>query len=152
MDLKDKLVEVQVNQSHARDLQLIQEILAEMPKVKKELEQLQNELSSSPTLDQGPLASSVQRMLPGVTKYTKIPVPILAIYAYPRDTSQIKDPKWKKALLDSDKEYTGRQADDFEKGVPTARVVRIANADHAIFRSNEADVIREMNAFLSGLK
>lgn len=49
-------------------------------------------------------------------------------------------------------DYTGRQSEAFEKGVPTARVVRLPNADHYIFRSNEADVMREMNAFLAGLK
>jgi hypothetical protein len=36
-------------------------------------------------------------------------------------------------------------------GVPSARVVRLPHANHYIFLSNESDVIREMNAFLSGL-
>ena len=39
----------------------------------------------------------------------------------------------------------------FEKSAPNARVIRIANASHYIYRSNEADVIREMNAFMDGL-
>jgi len=36
-------------------------------------------------------------------------------------------------------------------GYPSARVVRLPNVDHYVFRSNEADVIREMNAFLTKL-
>jgi pimeloyl-ACP methyl ester carboxylesterase len=39
----------------------------------------------------------------------------------------------------------------FEKGNPGARVVRLPNADHFVFNSNEADVIREMDAFLAKL-
>ena len=45
----------------------------------------------------------------------------------------------------------GAQAKAFETGVPTARVVRLPHADHHVFRSNEADVLREMNAFLKSL-
>jgi non-heme chloroperoxidase len=33
--------------------------------------------------------------------------------------------------------------------VPGARVVRLAHANHYVFISNEADVLREMRAFLS---
>ena len=39
----------------------------------------------------------------------------------------------------------------FERGVPTARVVRLAHAKHCVFISNEADVLREMRAFIRGL-
>ncbi len=58
---------------------------------------------------------------------------------------------------------TAAQMSAFELDVPSARVVRIRNADHHVFRSNEglpmrvfqsneADVLREMNAFIAGLK
>jgi len=32
-----------------------------------------------------------------------------------------------------------------------SKVVRIPNADHYVFVSNEADVLREINAFIAGL-
>lgn len=35
--------------------------------------------------------------------------------------------------------------------VPQARVVRIPRANHFAFRSNEADVLREMRSFIDGL-
>lgn len=54
-------------------------------------------------------------------------------------------------MVENDRAITSAQADAFQTGVPFARVVRIPNADHFVFRSNEADVIREMNAFLAGL-
>ncbi len=39
----------------------------------------------------------------------------------------------------------------FARQVPSAHVIRIAHATHYIFRSNEADVLREMNAFIATL-
>ena len=39
----------------------------------------------------------------------------------------------------------------FQKGVPQARVVGIPHADHLVFFSNEADVLREMKAFFVDL-
>jgi non-heme chloroperoxidase len=36
--------------------------------------------------------------------------------------------------------------------LPSARVVRLPGANHYVFLSNEADVLREMRAFLSRLQ
>jgi hypothetical protein len=38
-----------------------------------------------------------------------------------------------------------------ERQVPEAHVVRIAHANHYVFVSNEQDVLREMNSFISKL-
>ena len=40
------------------------------------------------------------------------------------------------------------QADAFGAAMPSARVVRLANADHYVFLSNEADVLRAMDLFI----
>jgi len=50
------------------------------------------------------------------------------------------------------KEALDAQAKAFENGLRTAHVVRIPRATHYVFQSNEADVLREMDAFISGLK
>jgi hypothetical protein len=50
-----------------------------------------------------------------------------------------------------DEAAVGAQAERFGAALPSARVVRIRRADHHIFLSNEADVLREMNAFLKTL-
>ena len=64
----------------------------------------------------------------------------------------LKDnPTAQAAMKTSDLATTSAQANAFEAGVPSARVVRLPNADHFVFNSNEADVLREMNAFLSTL-
>ena len=39
----------------------------------------------------------------------------------------------------------------FARGVPQARVVRLAHATHYVFRSNEDDVLREIRSFIDGL-
>lgn len=50
-----------------------------------------------------------------------------------------------------DSALVGAQADAFERGNPTARVIRIPHARHFIFQSNEADVLREIVGFVARL-
>jgi pimeloyl-ACP methyl ester carboxylesterase len=45
-----------------------------------------------------------------------------------------------------------RQARAIEDGIPSARVVKLANANHYVFLSNEDDVLRETRAFLGRLR
>lgn len=89
----------------------------------------------------------------GMQRYTAIPVSALAIYACPHnwDRFPANDPARKAALIADDTMRCNAWADAFAHGVPTAHVVRIANADHYIYRSNEAEVVREMNNFLAKL-
>jgi non-heme chloroperoxidase len=42
-------------------------------------------------------------------------------------------------------------AESFRRGVPSARIVLIPNADHYVYLSNEVQVIAAMNAFLDRL-
>jgi non-heme chloroperoxidase len=85
-------------------------------------------------------------------KYTRIDVLILAIYALPHGRGiRITDPA-KRAEADAPNlAFQGAMAKAFEKGLPSARVIWLAHADHYLFRFNEADVLREMNSFIEGL-
>jgi pimeloyl-ACP methyl ester carboxylesterase len=97
-------------------------------------------------------------LLVGMKKYTGIPVPVLAIFADPHGqgswVDNNTDPHVRKAAnayssaLDV---LTERQAKVFENGVPTARVVKLPGAHHYVYLSNEAEVLREMRAFLASL-
>ena len=92
----------------------------------------------------GTASPVVEAIVAGMQRYHTIPVPILAIYAAPhRESASAEDREDKMTLA---------QASAFEKGLPSARVVRLPNAGHVIFRTNEADVLREMHAFMAGLK
>jgi len=95
-------------------------------------------------------------MLQGMKKYADIPVPALVIFAIPRAQAkwmdESTDPKVHqaaKAFSAAELALQTRQAKAFEDGVPTAHVVRLRGADHYVYLSNEADVLREMRSFLS---
>jgi non-heme chloroperoxidase len=140
----------------------IRELLEnDLPQVEKELRDLQKKLEAmpsstgaSPASSPGVLSNPVFRaVIAGQQKYTKIDVPILAFYALPNLDSvpQGPDTAAARAALAAAAEAIGAQAKAFEAGLPSARVVRIPRANHYIFQSNEADVLREINAFLSSL-
>ena len=89
-------------------------------------------------------------ILGGAHKYTVIKAPVLAFYNAvhtPPDSA----PANVKAFLAAQDALTKVHADAFEAGVPGARVVRLVNGEHDVFRTNEAEVVREMNAFMDGL-
>jgi non-heme chloroperoxidase len=89
----------------------------------------------------------------GAQRYTNIPVPALAIYACPHNWDRLpaNETARKAALLADDTARCNAWADAFSRGVPSARVVRIPNADHYVYLSNEAEVVSEMNKFLKDL-
>jgi non-heme chloroperoxidase len=115
------------------------------------LHQSNEDVKTMPPL---PPRSPIQAALNfGVEKYTSIPVPVLAIFACPHDWSHFfpNEPERRAARLAEDKANCSARADTFARGVPTARVVSIPNADHYVHRSNEVQVIDEMKKFLGTL-
>jgi non-heme chloroperoxidase len=90
----------------------------------------------------------------GEQRYTRIRGPVLAIFANPRDPAPYayNTPAERAAFEALQTAGIEAQAKAFEKGVPSARVVRLAHSNHYVFLSNEADVLREMRAFLAGLQ
>jgi pimeloyl-ACP methyl ester carboxylesterase len=97
-----------------------------------------------------PLPPIMQGIMTGTQKYTRIPVPILAIYALPHDPGAAA-PAAMRAQTEANDVKGEAQAKAFEAGLPTARVIRIPRANHYVFLSNEADVLREMETFIASL-
>jgi non-heme chloroperoxidase len=89
----------------------------------------------------------------GQQKYTDIRAPVLAIFALPREVPErfADDPEMRARWDSASVANLSPQIDAFERGVPTARVVRLPHASHHVFRSHEADVLREIRAFIAGL-
>jgi non-heme chloroperoxidase len=89
----------------------------------------------------------------GEQKYTDIRLPVLAFYANPRDPAPFayNTPAERAAYEPVQAAEIEAQAKAFERGVPSARVVRVPHANHYVFLSNETEVLREMRAFLAGL-
>jgi non-heme chloroperoxidase len=102
-----------------------------------------------PSLPPAPQAPIIDAIRTGVQKYTKIPVPILAIYALPHDPGMVTATL--RAQTEANDVKAEVQAKAFETALPNAHVVRIPRANHYVFLSNEADVRREMETFIASL-
>jgi pimeloyl-ACP methyl ester carboxylesterase len=89
--------------------------------------------------------------LDGERRYTELKCPVLAIFALPHDHGLPPGPK-RDAVDAWEMQTFGPLADSFEKGVPTARVIRIAHARHGVFESNADEVVRDIEEFVDGLK
>ena len=89
----------------------------------------------------------------GPKKYATLPVPILAMVAYPHKMPErIQDDLDEgKAFLKAEKEY-GARLDHLQRDNKAAHIVHLANANHDLLRSNQADVLREIGKFVAGLK
>jgi pimeloyl-ACP methyl ester carboxylesterase len=125
-----------------------------LPEFQKDLgvAQMEMKLLPPPPPERETLAVKVSdAIIGGARKYTIIKPPVLAFYNLPH-TVPDSAPAGVKAFLEAQDALTAVHANAFEAGVPGSRVVRLANADHDVFRSNEAEVTKEMNAFMDGLK
>jgi len=148
-DIKKRIDEIEAG--GVDEQEKLRELETAVARFESILHQSNEEVKTMPPL---PPRSPIQAALNfGMEKYTAIPVPVLAIFACPHDWSRFfpNDPQRRTARLAADTARCTAQADAFSHGVPTARVVRIANADHYVHRSNEAQVIDEMKKFLEGL-
>ena len=140
--------------------QLIEQILkTSLPLFEKDLRQTLKALQDAPQPPPGgpvppsPAPSVSDAILAGRRKYTEIRVPVLAIFADPHNPGPpiSNDPAAKEAFQGSDRIRMETVTKAFENGIRSARVVRLPDAHHYVFLSNESDVLREMNAFLQGL-
>lgn len=157
-ELQKKLEHLRPGRMPQDPKELIGELLeTSLPGLERDLREMQKRLAAEPPSAQMPprdLPAIEEAIFAGMQKYTDIRVPILAIYALPHDLGPafLKDDPAARASAEArDIESTGAQAKAFETGLPSAHVVRLAHANHYVFRSNEADVLREMNAFIGSL-
>jgi pimeloyl-ACP methyl ester carboxylesterase len=85
--------------------------------------------STPPRANPPTVAAAIQA---GTQKHTDIKPPVLAVYA-------AEGPR------------TEACATAFQQVVPSSRIVRVPGATHYVFGSNEAEVLKEIRAFISGL-
>lgn len=132
---------------------LISELLkTDIPRYVRELKEWQGELQGTPASSQLSLAPVTPQFLlmkaalDGEQKFTDIKAPVLAIFAIPKDDERKNTPSVRTSVRE---EYA--EAHAFKKGVPQARVVILPYASHMVFRSNTAEVVREINVFMAQL-
>jgi non-heme chloroperoxidase len=137
--------------------QMLDEIARTLPRFEKDLGPYRERMSAAPDNAPGPPDTPEVRVdiaiFRGEQKFSGVKCPVLAIYADPHSFGdQFKDnPEALKAAQAKDQTETSAQVDAFQKGNPQATVLRIANADHFIFRSNEAEVLQAISLFTASL-
>ncbi len=129
-----------------------------IPRFERDLENAQKQLATVPDTTPGPNITPAMKIgvaiRRGVLQFEGVKCPVLAFYAYPHNfgPAASKDPAKLAEMVAQDKEVTGAQADAFQAGNPQARVIRIPNADHFVFRSNKEEVLRDINTFMTTLQ
>ncbi len=134
--LRNELTQVHLG-TLPRNPKELDEVLADVKHVEEELQQRKDYLSqNSPP---GPIDNPYSvALLDGQERFTQIALPVLAIFNVPHS------PFFRSTMEN--------QVHAFEVQVPQARIIRIENADHYLFQSKEADVVRDVNDFIEGLK
>jgi non-heme chloroperoxidase len=159
-DVRTKLDALSGNHSEVVDVKELAN--TDLPRLTKELQEVAKE---HPTARPGdavlfyngaPAPIALSEIARQWRRFTAIEsVPILAVFADPHapdlGMSENMDSAARAALEAQDYARTETQVAAFEHAMPAARVVRLAHADHVVYRSNEADVLREINAFIAKL-
>ena len=99
-------------------------------------------------------AAGGSSLLKVITPFAQIPAPALFLVSSQSPGAWAEtstDPKTKEQMAALNG-FLERQAAAIREGLPRARVVKLAPANHYVFLSNEADVLREMRAFVAGLR
>jgi non-heme chloroperoxidase len=156
LKLRDQLPQIVPGKIPSDVPKSLNEILEQLRLVEKEIVEYEEQLklmpappAAGPRPDPPPILYAI---FSGVESIPTIHAPALVIFAEPHDFGPTEDHSaWRVAFEARDLRITEYQAKAFETQVPGAHVVRIPHASHHVFRSNEEDVLREMNAFISAL-
>jgi non-heme chloroperoxidase len=134
--LRNELAQVHLG-TLPRNPSQLDEILADVKHVEEDLKQRKDDLSQlSPP---GPIENpNSVALLDGEEQFTQIGLPVLAIFNVPHS------PAFRRTMEN--------QVHAFEVQVPQARIIRMENADHYLFQSKEAEMLRDVNEFIEGLK
>jgi pimeloyl-ACP methyl ester carboxylesterase len=157
-ELREQLALMAPGKMPADQKKFLADLHANLERVEKEVASQEEQMKVIPPPPSPPAGApkpppAGAAIIGGVMKFTTIKAPVLAIFANPHNFGDtLKDnPTARAAFIAANNKSTEQQAVAFERQVPSAHVVRIPNANHYVFISNEADVLREMNAFIATL-
>lgn len=138
---------------------LLERIAQQLPVFESSLKQRRKELEGTP--DVTPEAIRKERAERGLREgmsarailnarqpHSRIRAPVLALFAVPHRRGGQPDAEAEA----KDLARVEPLVKAFETGLPQAKVVRLPHASHYLFGSNEADVIRELDAWVANLK
>ena len=130
------------------------DLIANLERVEKEIKQHQQDMGNLPPTPVSPrMTPDLFAIMEGRESFTTIHTPALVIFAtdpspVSGDDAQAHAQALRQALMVRDKKS---QIAAWKRQVPSAHMVLIPHATHYVFQSNEADVLREMNAFIATL-
>ena len=162
-ELQRQLLAINNSISAADRSKIMEATLKELPSYEKLLAARQKVLATYPSLTPQRIAAASAQMktrdaisslavIHGEQRYTEIKCPVLAIFAEPHSLDPSTSPKDRATSDAVDAESVEINAKAFEELGPNVQVVRIPHADHSVFRSNEAEVLREMDTFIAALR
>jgi non-heme chloroperoxidase len=157
-ELRDRIDRLVTGRGGSDPRLLIAGIMESLPQFERDLQSTQKRLEGMPQISKrgspppdDPLPA--QAMAEGEQKFTSVGAPILAIFSYPHSFGGKfqNDPAGLAKAEAVDLSIIDAQIEAVKRDAPTAHIVRIPNAAHKIFKSNEADVLREIDSFVGGL-
>jgi non-heme chloroperoxidase len=105
-----------------------------------------------------PGAALFMALITGAKKYTAIPAPALIIFANPHSQGAWVDENTDPAVRNAARAYsaalealTARQESSVKNGVPAAKLITLRGANHYVFFSNEAEVLKDIDAFIASI-
>jgi pimeloyl-ACP methyl ester carboxylesterase len=116
-------------------------------KEKRRPAETENATTTPPRPPSPPATTAREAIMRDMRDYTGIKPPFLAFVPVPHQCQPSCDTE----LAKIDAAMMTALADTLQADYSNARIVRLPNANHYVFLSNEADVLREMNAFMDGL-
>lgn len=158
LELKRKLSAIRNAVSPQEEKTLLTEIAADLPAFENDVKARLKEVAVMQAMTPEAISEaknqsmsregiSARAVQDGKQPFRNVKCPALAIFAVPHQRE--------KQDADADARDIARVeplVKTFEKSVPQARIVRMPHANHYVFSSNEADVMREIDAFVSNLK
>ena len=154
LDLQKRIAALEAGA--AKNHRFMSELLTSVSQLQRDLQESEKRTGGlpDPPAPPGPPPPVLMAIIMGTQKYTAIQAPVLAIFACPHNFEGVggKDPQAKAAMVANDLADCSAQADALQRGGLSATVVPLQNADHLVFASNEADVLGEMNAFLTKVR
>ncbi len=156
-EVRDALAKLVPGRGPLDSRDLLKGLLGQLPLLSKELQtQLKEKNDQAPFPDVSklpPFPPQISAMLDGEQKFTKMTVPVLAIFAFRHEVPKegMLDDERERESAGGDSVFSEEHAEALKAVVPSAHIVRMSNADHFVFKSNESEVLRETNAFIDGL-
>jgi pimeloyl-ACP methyl ester carboxylesterase len=156
-EVRRKMVRLSASINQPESKPLIDELLkTDLPQLTKALEVEKKRLDAMPAdelaaakIPDFPILKIMRAVMAGQQKFTGVKCPTLAIFA----VMPLPPPGSKPDPLNNPevRAWRAASAKAFEAGMPSAKVVRLENANHFVFRSNESEVLSAMNAFIATL-